>query len=338
MIATDFKLIPLAVLSKHESAVLRGLHTLPIRFQRNLLDEPPIRYAFLYYALLTHWPELLNGEFSTEEMLYNRLYWFVRLSKEYPVDHDFEAGFERQAAALFETARRSLGSYAVQEMEAKVLAELATNEKEIAVSFSEFSIRKVKKEFGINLDETGDFFANVSALAVSAELARTLKKSLPLALKINTEKARSELIVMPILLEIHEQLGEKISLFSGVDWNVDEAQGLRGRCDFLLGLTPEQLMIEAPVLTVVEVKNEDTNAGIGQCLAEMIAARIFNQQNQNDIPTIYGVVTTGSNWRFLRLIDAKAYVDVTEYYIADVERIVGIIVGMFTSSGVPRKT
>src|SRR5208337_3559752 len=102
MIATEFKLIPLAVLSKHETAVLRGLDTLPISYQKNLLDEPEIRYAFLYYALLTHWPELLNGDFSAEELLYNRLYWFVRLSKEYQVDHDFDAELEGQAAALFE--------------------------------------------------------------------------------------------------------------------------------------------------------------------------------------------------------------------------------------------
>ena len=76
MIATDYKLIPLAVLHQHENAVLRGLDTLPISYQKNLLDEPEIRYAFLYYALLTHWPELLNG-IPAEELLYNRLYWFL---------------------------------------------------------------------------------------------------------------------------------------------------------------------------------------------------------------------------------------------------------------------
>jgi hypothetical protein len=100
-----------------------------------------------------------------------------------------------------------------------------------------------------------------------------------------------------------------------------------------MGMSPEQLTIEAPVLAIVEVKKEDTLAGIGQCLAEMVAARVFNKQCQYHVPTIYGVVTTGSTWRFLRLAESTAYLDVTEYHIKEVERIVGIIVSMFTSSG-----
>ena len=172
---------------------------------------------------------------------------------------------------------------------------------------------------------------------MSSLLTDTLKRSVPLALKINTEKARAEMIVTPVLLEVHQQLDGTISLFSGVDWDVDGALGLRGRCDFLMGLSPEQLRIEAPVLAIVEVKNDDISAGIAQCLAEMVAARIFNQQHGNNVPTIYGAVTTGNIWKFLRLIDSTAYLDSSEYHIKEVERIVGIIVSMFTSSGVARK-
>jgi hypothetical protein len=332
MIATDFKLIPLAVLHKHEAAVLRGLDALPISYQKSLLDEPEIRYAFLYYALLTHWPELLNGDFTADELLYNRLYWFVRLSREYQVDHDFDAGFAYQGAELFETANRELGANVVRELE------WAAKKKEITVSFSSFSIGKVKDELGVQIDETGDFFADVAPVPISSLLVATLKESMPLALKINTEKARSEMIVAPLLIEIYGQLDKKISLFSGVDWEVDGALGLRGRCDFLMGLSREQLRIEAPVLAIVEVKNDDTSAGIAQCLAEMVAARIFNQQNKNAIATIYGAVTTGSIWKFMRLIDSTAYVDTSEYHIKEVERIVGIIVSVFTSSGVAKKT
>jgi len=72
--------------------------------------------------------------------------------------------------------------------------------------------------------------------------------------------------------------------------------------------------------------------GIGQCLAEMIAARIFNQQRQNQISTVLGVVTTGNIWRFLRLVDNTAYLDVAEYHIKEVDRMVGILLGMFTES------
>src|SRR5207248_2361643 len=146
---------------------------------------------------------------------------------------------------------------------------------------------------------------------------------------ISTEKARSELIIVPVLLEVRRQLPRRVGFFSGVDWAVDPAQGLRGVCDFLLSRSAEQLTIEAPVVAVVEAKNENMKAGIGQCLAEMVAARLYNQQRQTDIATVYGVVTTGNNWKFLRLMETTAYVDVSEYYIKEVERIVGIIASMF---------
>lgn len=337
MIATEFKLIPLTVLARHEAAVLGGLETLPIRYQENLLDEPEIRYAFLYYALLTHWPVLLNGDFSAEELLYNRLYWFLRLSKQFQRNHDFELQVERQGLQLIESARSQLGDPVTLEIEEKVLAEMAANEKEIAVAFSDFSIGKVMNDFGIQLDETGDFFVNVPPAIVSAPLLEVLREQIPLGLAIGTEKARSEYIVAPILAEVRRQLASAISVFSGVQFDVDADQGLRGLCDFLLCNSPHQLVLKAPVIAVVEAKKDDFALGIGQCLAEMIAARIFNQQNQSDIPAIYGVVTTGSNWRFLRLIGNTAYVDATEYYIKEVERVVGIIVSMFTSNGVAMK-
>jgi hypothetical protein len=119
-----------------------------------------------------------------------------------------------------------------------------------------------------------------------------------------------------------------VSLFSGVDFTVDVKRGLNGVCDFLLSRSPEQLEIEAPVLTVVEAKNEDMRGGIGQCLAEMIAARLFNERSERVEGTIYGAVTTGNNWKFLLLRDDDAQVDRAEYYINQVGRIVGILKAM----------
>jgi hypothetical protein len=335
MVATDFKLISEAVLHKYEDAARRRLDSLPFSYRKSLLDEPDNRCAFLNYILLTHWPELLHGEdaeLAADELLYNRLYWFLRLSKHYRARHDMDGGFEQQASPLIDVAKRELGVAGVHEIEAKVSAEIATNEKEIAVAFSDFSIAKVKRQFGVQLDETGDFFAKAASVPLSPLLQETLRDNIPLALAIGTEKARSEFIIAPVLAEVRRQLANAISLFSGVEWDVDPAQGLRGVCDFLLSMSPEQLVIEAPVVAVVEAKKEDMTVGIGQCLAEMVAARIFNQQNHNAISVIYGIVTTGSNWKFLRLVETTAHVDLTEYHIKEAERIVGIILSMLRNS------
>jgi len=141
----------------------------------------------------------------------------------------------------------------------------------------------------------------------------------------NSEKARSELLIMPILLEVRKQLDASFSLFSGVEFNVDEAQGLTGYCDFILSSAKEQLFIAAPVLMLVEAKNENLKGGLGQCIAEMVGAQLFNEREGNQTPAIYGTVTSGTNWRFLRLTGKAVEIDLTEYYLVQIDRILGIL-------------
>ncbi|WP_333087171.1 MULTISPECIES: hypothetical protein [unclassified Microcoleus] len=89
-----------------------------------------------------------------------------------------------------------------------------------------------------------------------------------------------------------------MSLFSGREFNVDAARGLSGYCDFLISRSPEQLVIESPVIALVEAKNDNIQSGLGECTGGTIAAQIFNQRREHDIQTIYGVLTTGSIWKF----------------------------------------
>ena len=107
------------------------------------------------------------------------------------------------------------------------------------------------------------------------------------------------MIIAPILLELRRQLNYQISLFSGVDFNVDSERGLNGVCDFLVSRSKEQLFVRAPVITIVEAKNENLKPGFGQCVAEMLAGQLFNEREGNAIKTIYGGVTIGTVWRFL---------------------------------------
>ncbi|MHC5833761.1 MAG: hypothetical protein ACYT04_000000101630, partial [Nostoc sp.] len=88
----------------------------------------------------------------------------------------------------------------------------------------------------------------------------------------------SELIIAPILVDLRRQLREQIGLFSGIDFTVDNSKGLNGTCHFIITKSPEILILTAPVITVVEAKKENINAGLGQCAAEMVAAQIFNKQ------------------------------------------------------------
>lgn len=195
------------------------------------------------------------------------------------------------------------------------------------MSYREFNLEKAKNDFNLTLAESTNLFAHLPNLACSQLLKETLEYNLPLALASNSEKARSELIIAPILVDLRRQLKEKISLFSGVDFSVDPTQGLTGICDFLITQSTEILMINSPVIIIVEAKKENIVAGLGQCVAEMVAARIFNERSGNHIKTILGSVTTGSIWQFLQLEQDLIKVDLSEYYLKDVEQILGILAG-----------
>ncbi len=197
------------------------------------------------------------------------------------------------------------------------------------MSYSQFTLEKIKQDFEISISEKFGIFQTIPEVDYSDFLKQTLQEYLPLALAIDTEKARSELIVMPVLVELKRQLQSEpksqISIFSGRDFTVDISKGLNGFCDFLISRSPEQIIIEAPVMALVEAKDDNILSGLGQCMAEMIAAQIFNETKGNQISTIYGVVTTGTNWRFLRLIGKTIEIDLNEYFISQLGKILGIL-------------
>ena len=196
------------------------------------------------------------------------------------------------------------------------------------MAYDDFTLDALLRQFGMAAPLERDLFAHVAPAPISDRLRETLTENVPLAIDIGTEKARSEFIIAPVLSEVRRQASCPLSLFSGVEFNVDSDKGLRGVCDFLLSLSASQLSVQAPVVAIVEAKNDNIKSGLGQCLAEMIAAQTFNERRGNAIPTVHGVVTTGTNWRFLQLIGAEAVADTREYYIDRVEIVVGILLAM----------
>lgn len=200
------------------------------------------------------------------------------------------------------------------------------------MAYSDFTLKRVKSELNIKIIEDKSLFSDVEAVDISDYLKETLKRNHPLALAINTEKARSELLIINILLEVKEQSDNKISLFSGIDFNVDKERGLSGFCDFILSKSPEQLYLDAPVVTITEAKNENIISGLGQCIAEMAAAAIYNEKENNPLSCICGAVTTGDEWKFVKLVKDMAYIDSDMYYISDIGKIVGILVEMIRQS------
>lgn len=191
------------------------------------------------------------------------------------------------------------------------------------MAYTDFDIKRIENQFQLILIENQDLFSHVEEVAISSFLDTLLKTNVPLAQAIGTEKAKSELIIINIMLELKRQCN--IGLFSGVEFSVDKAEGLNGFCDFLISKSSEQLFIKAPVITIVEAKNENIIGGVGQCAAEMIAARIFNARENQPYETIYGAVTTGHAWKFLKLETNYLMIDLEDYYIKNPGKIVAIL-------------
>jgi len=195
------------------------------------------------------------------------------------------------------------------------------------MSYSDFkTLDDVKSQFGISVSSSGSLFKNTKNTEQSEQLYNILEENVSLALNINTEKARSELIIAPVLVEVRKLLERKVSLFSGVEFNVDEKAGLNGYCDFLFSQSPNQIFLEFPVICIVEAKNENIKSAYAQCVAEMIASEIYNKKHSHQVTYILGVVTTGSNWRFLKLENNTVSIDFDEYLISSVPKILGIFV------------
>src|SRR5438093_4717789 len=123
------------------------------------------------------------------------------------------------------------------------------------MAYSDFTLQEVAQRFQLVIEEQLNLFAAVPEVIPGDFLCAILDENVPLALALSTEKARSELIIAPVLVEVRKLAGRQISLFSGADFSMDASQGLTGVCDFLISQSREQLFIRAPVVLIAEAKN-----------------------------------------------------------------------------------
>ena len=191
--------------------------------------------------------------------------------------------------------------------------------------YNQFTLPDLQRDFGLVVDDGTDLYRDVEEIDLPPTLASTLERYLPLAASSRTEKGRSEMLIAPVLIELKLRHDRQVAVFSGITFDVDEAAGLRGRCDFILSSNPYQLELLAPVCVIVEAKGEDIAAGVPQCLAGLVAAQRFNARAGLPPRVLHGIVSTGIQWRFLRLDGVHAQVDREEYLIRQPRKIFAIL-------------
>lgn len=195
------------------------------------------------------------------------------------------------------------------------------------MSYTDFDIPRVEKDLHLEVVvEKIDW--QFELIAPSEWLLKSLEKGEKNAFV--SEKVRSEFIVAPILSAAQEISNYEVQTFSGQTLNVEPSLGLTDECDFILSKTKPTPTLRSPIVSLVEAKKNDVELGLGQCIAQMFAALIFNwQNNDSEFQTVFGCVTTGETWQFLKLQEKIAIVDSERFYLSEVEKILGVFKSIF---------
>jgi hypothetical protein len=187
--------------------------------------------------------------------------------------------------------------------------------------YTDFSLETISTALVVSV-ETESLFPALPPCPVPQWLREQLERGTRQVLL--SEKARSEFIVVPALLACQDLSPEPISIYSGQRLDVDPGRGLIGECDFILAATAPVPALRAPLMIIVEAKKNDVESGVWQCIAQMVGARIFNERSGRPPAPVYGCVTNGEAWQFLRLVDQLAEIDVRRYYIDNVGGILAV--------------
>ncbi len=192
------------------------------------------------------------------------------------------------------------------------------------MAYSDFkTFDQINQKLGIAIEAGNELYCDVEAVKLTQWFVDTMKMAYTKAIRINTESSRQALIVDNVLMELNQHVS--ISFFLENTFNVDSDKGLTGNPDGIISKSDNQLYITSPVVVLVEAKKSDLGSGLPQCIAEMEAARLFNEQKDNSISPIYGVVTDGVLWQFLSLQDGIATIDTSFYSFDNSSKIVGIL-------------
>lgn len=192
----------------------------------------------------------------------------------------------------------------------------------IPKSYRYYKLADLAEICDIHYKEAKNLLAPLANLIPSDWLSTTLDMNLSIPMR--NEKAKSEFIVAPILVEMWIK-NQNFKPLSGLSLNVESAKGLKGRCDFLISGNPDVIDLDLPIVCVFEAKDDNIENWYGQCGAEMYAVRLFNAQKGNDTHTIHGAITNGFTWQFLKLEGQTLFIDSQRYGLANLPQLLGAI-------------
>ncbi len=189
------------------------------------------------------------------------------------------------------------------------------------MAYSDFTLLELNEAFGLT-DRVDPLFDELPAIEPSATLSAYLGRAMKLPLR--NEKAKSELVVMPILLELIDRNNSLFTLYSGENLRADRSLGLAGECDFFITRNTGSFALNMPILAVIEAKRDNMEVGVDQCAAQLYGAFLVNQKLGHPIPIYYGCVTNAREWLFLKLENNRYTIDSHRYNLDRLPELLGV--------------
>lgn len=171
-------------------------------------------------------------------------------------------------------------------------------------------------------DTVGSLFGELPAVEPGAVLTEQLSRALKLPLR--NEKAKSELIVSPVLLELIDRNSDFFTFHSGENLPADRSRGLVGECDFMVSRNTGSFAINMPILAIIEAKRDNIEAGVDQCAAQLYGASLINQGLGHPVPVYYGCVTNAREWLFLKFQHDHYLIDNRRYQLNHLPELLGV--------------
>lgn len=183
------------------------------------------------------------------------------------------------------------------------------------MAYGDFTLVDLREKYGIK-NHRQPLFESLPPLPPSEFLDGLLAATRELPMR--TEKAKSENIVFPILLELVRRNQKFFTIYSGENLNIDDQ--LKGECDFILAKDIGSFDLDYPIIQIVEAKRGEIELGVPQCAAQMVGAKRFNEKNGIQLERMYGCVTNGNDWLFIRL-EGDLFIDRRVYFLNELNEL-----------------
>ena len=191
------------------------------------------------------------------------------------------------------------------------------------MAYRKFKLTELEDKFGIQNRLIRWLDTSLTTPIEPSSLLKMVIERATLA-PLSTEKAVSERVISPIMTEVLERNTETIQLFSGEIINADDDSGLKGEIDFLFNYRPHSPTPEAPIFSITESKIGLLHKAWGQAAAQMLGVFVINQKLNHPLDVVFGSVTDGNSWQFLKLENKIVYIDSRVFTLTELPIILGI--------------